>query len=202
LQVNRYGTFQLTEAIRPALDLRVVPSQGYRRELYRDDAEGLAVPVLIAAVSAESLFDVFLDLLYPFGDVVDVVVETSHDSPTGEQMALSRQHIDLPVLKSVLVEFEELLLNDGCTGISVLSPSRPMELQFDEHKLLIVYAHKLLPFERVLRRAGVHRNDKLKLLTEAEHLHSTEPHHYDLFQEMCCRLGTSEPAEWGENSHR
>jgi hypothetical protein len=35
----------------------------------------------------------------------------------------------------------------------------------------------------------------MKLITEGEHLHSTEPHHLDAFQQLCLRLGVGEPAE-------
>ena len=54
----------------------------------------------------------------------------------------------------------------------------------------------LRPFERILRRAGVVRDDKLKLITEAEHLHSTDPEHAEVFDQLCCRLGVGEFAEW------
>jgi hypothetical protein len=70
-----------------------------------------------------------------------------------------------------------------------------MEVQFDEHKLLVVYARTLDPFERILRQFGVPRNDSLKLITEGEHLHSTDPRHADAFEQLCCRVGIGEPAE-------
>ena len=61
---------------------------------------------------------------------------------------LYREHIDMPVLKSILCDYEELLINDGCTGIAVLNPGIPQEVQFDEHKLLIVYGNELKAYER------------------------------------------------------
>ena len=195
LQVDRYGDFLMTEAIRPSLDLQVVPREGYRVDVYRDARAGLRVPVLAAQVSRERLFDVFLALLEPLGEVVDVVLETSHDSPDNQHRDLLRTGIDLPVLKSHLCEFENLLLHDGCTGVAVIGTEKPMEVQFDEHKLLIVYAHDLAPFDRVLRREGIVRDDRLKLITEGEHLHSTEPQHGDAFEQLCFRLGVGEPAE-------
>ena len=195
LQVDRYGDFRLTEAIRPAPDLRVVPREWYRRDIFRDPQLGLEVPVLAAAVSAERLFDVFLDLLEPLGAVVDVVLETSHQSADGGHRDLVREQIDLPVLLSHCYDFEDLLLNDGCTGMAVIAHDQPMEVQFDEHKLLIVYARDLGPFERILRRAGLQRDDTLKLITEAEHLHSSGPRHEETFDQFCCRLGVGEFAE-------
>ena len=195
LRVDRYGDFRLTEAIRPAPDLRVVPREGYRRDTYRDPQLGLEVPVLAAAVSAERLFDVFLDLLGPLGEVVDVVLETSHQSADGSHRDLVREQIDLPVLLSHCYDFEDLLLHDGCTGMAVIAHDRPMEVQFDEHKLLIIYARDLRPFERMLRRAGLRCDKALKLITEAEHLHSTGPRHEEAFEQFCCRLGVGEFAE-------
>ena len=47
-----------------------------------------------------------------------------------------------------------MLLNDGCTGIAVLNPGIPQEVQFDEHKLLIVYGDDLAGFEQVFAAAG------------------------------------------------
>jgi hypothetical protein len=195
LQVDRYGDFWLTEAIRPSLDLQVVPRQGYRLDTYRDVRAGIEVPVLVAAVSRERLFDTFLELLDPLGDFVDVVLETSHASEGASHQDLYREQIDLPIFKSYCCDFEELLLNDGCTGVAVIGTVGPMEVQFDEHKLLVVYAHDLKPFEEIVRQAGVPRDDAMKLITEGEHLHSSEPQHAVHFKQLCYRIGVGEAAE-------
>lgn len=194
-RVDRYGDFLLTDAIRPSLNLQIVPRQGYRREIYRDAKAGLEVPVLAAAVSREQLFDVFLELLEPLGETADVVLETSHESEGAGHQDLFREGIDMPVLQSYLCEFEDLLLNDGCTGVAVISGNGPMEVQFDEHKLLVVYARDLKPFESILQRAGIRRDDRLKLITEGEHLHSTDPRHAEHFEQLCQRMGVGVGAE-------
>jgi hypothetical protein len=196
LRVDRYEDFVLTAAVRPGLELAVVPRQGFRMDVYRDGTARLHVPVLAAAVSREKLFDLFLDLLTPLGETVDVVLETSHQSHGNRHVDLFREQIDLPVLKSIFMDHEDLLLNDGCTGVAVLSTVAPVEVQFDEHKLLIVYGHDLEPFERVLRQYGLPRDDALKLITEGEHLHSTDPEHLEQFERLCGRVGVAEPAEW------
>jgi hypothetical protein len=193
--MDHYGDFWLTEAIRPSLDLQVVPRQGFRIDTYRDVRAGVEVPVLVAAVSRERLFDLFLELLEPLGEVVDVVLETSHESEGAAHQDLYREQIDLSVWKSYCCDFEDLLLNDGCTGVAVISTSGLMEVQFDEHKLLVVYARDLEPFERIVRQAGLPRDDQMKLITEGEHLHSTEPTYADRFEQLCYRLGVGEAAE-------
>jgi hypothetical protein len=195
LQVDRYGDFWLTDAIRPSLDRQVVPRQGFRIDTYRDAKAGIKVPVLAAAVSRERLFDVFLDLLEPLGEVVDVVLETSHETDGNSHRDLFREHIDLPVLKSHLCDFEDLLLHDGCTGIAVIAIEKPMEVQFDEHKLLVIYARDLAPFQQMLDEAGVSRDDRIKLITEGEHLHSSDQRYLASFQQLSYRLGVGEAAE-------
>ncbi len=189
LGVDRYGSFLLTEAVRPSYDLQVVPAEGYRHDAYRDEQSHTSVPVLMAAVSRNRLFDVFMDLISPLGSVVDVVLETSHHRDTRGHTDLYREHIDMPVLKSILWDYEELLLNDGCTGIAVLNPDVPHEIQFDEHKLLIVYGEQLVPFEHALRQRHVRCDDQLKFITEAEHVHSSSDQYTRQFDELTTRLG-------------
>jgi len=189
LGVSRYGNFALTEAVRPSYDLQVVPNQGFRHDCYHDEQSRTSVPVLMAAVSGEHLFDTFMDLLDPLGSVVDVVLETSHNRDSNGHTDLYREHIDVPVLKSILWEFEDLLLNDGCTGLAVLNPGIPEEIQFDEHKLLIVYGEQLEAFEEILRDRNVGCDDQLKFITEAEHVHSSSDHYTRRFDELKTRLG-------------
>ncbi len=189
LRVGRYGSFTLTDAIRPSIGLDVIPREGYRRDVYCDPESGNTMPVLAASVSADRLFDVFMDLLDPLGEVVDVVMESSHDSEPGSHADLYREHMDTVILKSTLYDYESLLMNDGCAGLAALNPDGPMEVQFDEHKLLFVYAHDLDPFEDVLKQYGLKRDDTLKFISEAEHLHSTDDEHREQFDELLYRLG-------------
>ncbi len=195
LQVDRYGDFWLTDAVRPAQSLPVVPRQGYRIDTYRDAKANFSVPVLAASISRERLFDIFLDLLDPLGEVVDVVLETSHDSGGNQHEDLFREAMDLPVLKSHCCDYEETLLHDGCTGLAVMSTEGPMEVQFDEHKLLVVYASDLKPFEAVLNEHGIVKSNKMKLITEGEHLHSTDESYRQQFEELCYRLGVAKSFE-------
>ena len=189
LGVKRYGSFILTDAVRPSYDLEVVPSAGYRHDKYRDRDTGIEIPVLMAAASREIILDLFIDLLDPLGDSVDIVLESSHDQTAGHHLDLGREHIDLPVLKSTLYDFEDILLDDGCTGLAVLNPQIPMEIQFDEHKLLIMYGQELSEFEETLAEYGIGRSDDIKFITEAEHVHSSSDEFVDRFEQMKFRLG-------------
>jgi hypothetical protein len=99
------------------------------------------------------------------------------------------------VLESYLCEFEDLLLNDGCTGVAVIGRHKPMEVQFDEHKLLICYARDLRPFRTALHAAGIYRNPKLSLIFDAPHLHYSRPESADQFDELARRLGVGAEAD-------
>ncbi|HEX5445770.1 MAG TPA: hypothetical protein VFW87_18230 [Pirellulales bacterium] len=196
LGVVRYGDFLLTDAIRPSYDLQVVPCQGYRHDAYHDEDSRTTVPVLMGAASNQHLFEVFMDLLDPLGFEVDVVLETSHNRQNRGHVDLYREHIDMPVLKSILWDFEDLLLNDGCTGIAVLNPSIPQEVQFDEHKLLIVYGEQLAEYENIFRDREVPCDDQMKFITEAEHVHSSSDEYAEQFEELKMRLGMDSLGGW------
>lgn len=186
--IDRYDAFDLTDAIRPSYDLQVVPRQGFRRDAYQDDASGERIPVIMGAASRGLLLDLFIELIDQLGPVVDVVLESSHHGGTGHE-DFYREHIDLPVLKSVLVEFEDLLLNDGCCGVAVVNPQRRQEVQFDEHKLLICYGEPLEPFESVMIENDVYPTPDIQFITEAEHVHSSSERFIDEFEILKSRLG-------------
>jgi len=143
----------------------------------------------MAAASRERLFDTFMELLDPLGNVVDVVLETSHNYASNGHQDLYREHIDMPILQSILWDFEDLLVNDGCTGIAVLNPRIPQEVQFDEHKLMIVYGRDLRPYEEILVDGGIPCRDDMRFITEAEHVHSTNDEFIGQFEELKMRLG-------------
>jgi hypothetical protein len=188
LGVYRYGAFDLTDAVRPSYDLKIVPRQGFRRDAYKDPNGKTSIPVVMASATKERLFDLFIDMLEPLGEVVDVVLETSHHGDGGHA-DLYREHIDMPVLKSILYDFEELLLNDGCTGIAVLNPSKQQEVQFDEHKILIAYGEPLKSFEKILISHDVYPDKDIRFITEAEHVHSSSDTFAQKFEQLQMRLG-------------
>lgn len=183
------GGFELTDAIRLAPSSKIRPKAGYRHEVYVDQESKAKVPVVMSAASAKSLFPLFLDLIRKLGPVVDVVLESSHEDSNGEHVDLYRESIEMPILLSILMEYEDLLVNDGCTGIAVLNPNTPQEVQFEEHKLLIVYGSPLEPFEFVLESHGIPEDQSMKLITEGEHIHSSTESFYKQFHLLRTELG-------------
>ena len=199
-EVSKYGDFELTDAVRPSMDLQIQPTEGFRNELYVDEESKMEVPVLMAAVSKEKLFPLFMEMVQQLGDTVDVVLETSHDHAVSGHVDLYREHIDMPVLTSILWEYEDLLTNDGCTGIAVLNPNIPQEIQFDEHKLLIMYGEPLRGFEEMMHSVGVTNDPSIRFITEAEHVHSSTQKFQTDFEDLRLRLGTCLETPEEENS--
>lgn len=189
LNTSRYGDFELTDAVRPALDLKIRPTQGYRHDHYVDEESQTRVPVIMASASKEILFQVFMQLVTRLGNTVDVVLETSHNHESTGHTDLYREQMDLPVLSSMLWEYEDLLTHDGCAGIAVLNPKTPQEIQLDEHKLLIIYGSPLEPFEHILEQNGIHCNEHMHFITEAEHVHSSSDTYMRQFQQLQTELG-------------
>jgi hypothetical protein len=182
LRIARYGSFTLTDAVRPSYDLQVVPQSGFRHDSYRDNDTGVEIPVVMAAASRERVLDLFFELLDPMGNEVDVVLESSHDSNHGSHKDLVREAIDLPVLKSILMDYEDLLLDDGCMGIAVLNPNMPMEVQ-------IAYGQNLNTSEGTLIDHYVDCHEDIRFITEAEHVHSSSEEFIERFRELKYDLG-------------
>ncbi|OGJ56033.1 hypothetical protein A2635_04995 [Candidatus Peribacteria bacterium RIFCSPHIGHO2_01_FULL_51_9] len=201
LAQSRYGDFELTDAIRPASDHSNIPTEGWRADIYQEKTDDPALPVLLAAASREKLFDLFMDLLDPLGDEVDVVLETSHAQKEGDGGAhkdLYREEIDLPILCSTLYDYEDLLVNDGCTGIAVFNPRTREEIQFDAHKILMIYAVAREKYEKILAAHGIPHTQDMTLITEGEHIHTSDEEHKEKFDQLCTKLGmdyTSKPPD-------
>ena len=145
--------------------------------------------MILAAATREVLFDLFLELMNPLGQLVDCVLETSHSHGDGSHEDLYREKIDLPVLKSTLCDYEPLIMNDGCTGVAVVNPKKQMEVQLDEHKMLMIYAEDLQPFERILFGYDVWPMENMRFITEEDHVHSSRPVYQRQFDQLSFRLG-------------
>lgn len=192
---RHYGGFTLTDAVRPGWQLDVVPQAGYRFDAYTDPRTGSKLPAIIAAVSSEQLFDTFLQLLEPLGDTVDVVLETSHDKEPANQRPdrteFTREGMERLVLESMLWDFEDLLLHDGCSGIAIMHPELPIEVQLDEHKLLVVYANDRAAFEPILAGQGLARNDRMRFISQGEHLHTSHTRYARRFTQLVSAIGAT-----------
>jgi hypothetical protein len=178
----------LPRAVRPAHGVHWEPHEGYRVRVFRDRRTGMKLPMLTAAVDRDRAFDTFLSLIDPLGPTVHCVLESSHGSDCDQHRDFRRNHIDAAVLKSYLCEYEDLVMNDGCTGVAVLAVGKPVEVQFDEHKVLTVYAPDVTRFRRILKRLGLRRDKQLTVVAEAEHLHFSTTGYAETFGQLAMQM--------------
>ena len=189
LAQRTYGDFTLPDGITPAPDF--TPIAGYRHDTWQN--EGYRVPCLIASVTRAKLFEVFLKLTDLLGSEVDVILETSHGQrPNQGHKDMYREGIDLPILQSTLWSYEDLLTHDGCTGIAVMNSSIPMEVQFDEHKLLMMYGAQLNTCKAVLRIHAIAQRKAMLLITDGEHIHLTSDAFESRFRQLAIDLGVDQ----------
>lgn len=168
--------FTLTKAARP--QHKVALREAYR--LYTHTSPAYSGPALVALISAERIFDVFLALLEPLGQTVDVILESVNRRST-TRAEYYRVFIDLTVLRRWCVRYQDLLVNDGCTGINVLGHNQD-ELHWDEHKTIAIYALDLMPYIDILDQSGIEREDEVKLVSQFTHTHYTTDAHEEQFK--------------------
>ena len=192
---DKYGNFWLPDAIRPSFDLQIIPKEGFRREINQDETTEENMPMLRGAVSRERLMDVFLEMLDLLGETANVILETSHAELRNEKnfQYFFREEIDIPVLKSILWDYEDFLISDGCSGIAVFHGETIQEIHLDEHKLLLIYAENTSDYEQIFIRNDIFPDASFPVITDAEHVHVTQSAFmerflaltYDLKMEMC-----------------
>jgi len=190
-ELKRKKAIVWPEAVRPAPGADIVPAEGYRLERFLNRQAGLSVPAVVAAADQSNLFELFLALLEPLGSVVDVFVESSHQADRPVR-CLRRETIDAPVLASILYDFEDFLLQDGCTAITVAGTRSAVEVQLDEHKHLIVYSFERKAFTHILKDNGLRRRDELMLMFDVRHIHQSTPEYYERFFELVEALDMNE----------
>ena len=131
-------------AVRPSYDLQVVPCQGYRHDSYRDEQNhseraGADGRRLAANSSSRS----FMDLLDPLGFAVDVVLETSHNrAATAATPTCTASTSTCRCSRASSGNTRTCCSTTAAPAWPCSIPAIPQEVQFDEHKLLIVYGEQ------------------------------------------------------------
>ena len=187
LLISRYGDFQLTDGIRP--DIGSVPMQGFKHMMYKD------VPCTLGCISKEFVLEVFYEMLDLMDGEVFVVLESSHDRFTEDgHYDYCRDGIDLSVLRSILVDYEDLIVDDGQFGIAIFAftDGNPIEVQLDEHKSLIGYGNCGDKFDQIFEMYGLVCNEGLQSISEMDHIHISSDVFYDKFLELKNLLGIDE----------
>jgi len=183
-----YGNFELTDAVCPTPDLDVIPTEGYRNDLITRYENGLKlkIPTTVVAVSREKLFDLFISIIDCLSYETDVSISTSYTLPDEESNYGIRGDINTDALIGHLCDddVKDLLLNDGCIGITVADLDTCTRVELDEHKLLYVRGTPIPSLTSLLaeQRIALHKN--MKFISEGRHIHSSS----DNYEERCHAL--------------
>ena len=177
-------------------DQGVFLKQGYARSRHYDESKGSFLPVLEIAVHSENLIDVFVTLTNKLAEelkeeeeyssvseYLTLIFESSHLTQEGHEdwLAIITDPI---VLESQIYQFEDLLLKDGKTGISVCSFSTKNEVHLSEDKIIYVFGKDLEGFESLLEENGIERDDKMYFLNEHAHSNNSKPDYHAKFLEL------------------
>lgn len=186
---RRYGDFLLTDAVAISSnsDTKIKPESGFCFSM----REGISC--IIACVSAEIIFDLFWDFIDMAGSPVNVMLKRRIKKE--HYRLFFREGIDLPVLKSMLLDFQNILCNDGLSVIAVIDMSESVKICLDDHKIFFLWSESdedADNFFRILSAYKIQKKDKVNSILDADHFHLTFPEFRSQFDELVCRIGADE----------
>jgi len=172
LSNKSFGTFTLTQAVAICPDSGLTPREGYKR--FREETnDGFTYNFLAVSVSAERLFDVFDELVSCMANACGVALE-DHRAEQVDHVDYIAHQKDTVVVRSILRDFEDMVLDDGFLGVAVFSESDLVEVQISDHKLIYIMADDLNPFQEILFKHGIREDQDLAFIFDVPHFHIAE----------------------------
>ncbi len=159
-----FDGFTLTPAIVFFKDGDVVPSEGYKIEKSLMPNGQVQSRMLVSA-SAEDLLDIFDDFIVLLGESCGVVVEDFR-AKAGDHVDHYAYGKDTFIVRSILLDFDDFLLNDGFVGLVIWSEAAQAEVQLTMHKVIQVFAIDNVPFQHVLAGYGIREDPNLRFFFE------------------------------------
>ena len=208
--------FELTDAVCPINEFGLWA--GFQRATYFDQVSGV-LQVVIINETKSLLFDLFTDLAEELLKIekvkrscIDVVLESRHipDDKTGFGKKYDccdraefftdfvASHVDPVSFLSKLFDFEDLIMNDGFTGVSLLAIAAFCELRLDVHKVISVFSKRPNVAERMaafLKKRGVAQLPiQAHTVAEKPHVHIGHSNYKDRFDQFVESVGAQELA--------
>ncbi len=175
-----------------------VPERGFKRLEHTPIRSELMphpkpIPVYSIAVEQAKIFALFMELLKPLGEDLSVILTSSHkaEPDMGPREFWSGSHDSL-ALQSALLDYEDLLTQDGFSGVSVTDANEGCEVMFTEDKTLHCYGNNGImgQFHRILHRHDVYYRPELKILSESVfHVHRTTSEYRLRFLKLVDEIG-------------
>lgn len=186
---RKYGSFVLTDAIRPSFALDIIPEEGYRIDDLKD--VGNDKKLLYASISREKLFKIFLQFLDECENEVEVFLEQvdpRHRHATEEHYS---ELLDVSLVRDVCIKHKSLLLNQGYLSI-VIRDARG-DITLDRFKCLGVIHPDINTFERILWLSDVDFIPDIQFLSEGPHIGLAYPEFNQAFENLRYALCGEKP---------
>lgn len=148
LENKTFGDFTLSQAVIIFRDSSVIPREGFRVFTAEGNDDAAMKQVLIS-VSTENLFDIVDELLKALGDIIHFSFD-DYRSDNGEFTANYVYDRDGFIIRSMLLDIEELIVNNGSIGLAAFSPVNEAEIRLNQEKIISVTAKDITPFASVL----------------------------------------------------
>lgn len=159
-----FGSFTLTPAVVFFKDGDVIPSEGYKIDKQVLPNGRTQFRMLISA-SAEDLLDIFDDFITLLGESCSVVVEDFRTN-AGDHVDYFAYYKETFIVRSILLDFDDFLLNDGFFGLAIWSEAAQAEVQLTMHKVIQVFARDIVPFQHGLAGYGIEEDPELRFFFE------------------------------------
>lgn len=196
--------FELTDAV--SLDSsRDTLRSGYKlgvREAIESDLD--APYPLIVAQSKERIMPTLyrlIEVAHQESSEVQFFVDSFTREDHNARTSLWTPEVSLVQVKKMLKQFEDLILNEGLHAYALRTPSGELEIQLDDHKLILIYAESdalVAKLACLLEDMGLTNDPILPLIIEKDHTHHSLIHHQTAMDQLIRALELS-PAEEGDN---
>lgn len=175
-----------TRAVRLQSSRDIDPQEGFMRSEYQAENQSIpSTPVFMVAVARRRMFDLFFTLLKPLGDRVGVALDLYHNVTQNSGHDTYRvDEVDTSVAMSAFAGYEDLLLHDGCTGVSVWG--RRPEIQWSRQKLIYCYGTEetMGRFHGILHGHRIPYTPDFQIINDVPHTFQTIDDHRTQFREL------------------
>jgi len=163
-----FDGFRFPSGVRPDMLRPFAAREAYEISEERDEESGDGF-VVACSVAAPRLMDVLLGLVALLPSNLSMVLEELIED--GKPRTFQNDRVEGVVAASRLLDYEDVLLGDGFSGIGLFSEDTREEVFVDEHKIICAYAPATEEFEEVLDQFGLERRERVPLVNEQTHFH-------------------------------
>lgn len=157
--------FVLTGAARPLGEGSITPVEGYRVTDVEKDG---SVFFIVAAVSAEKIWNLLLSMIELLGDTMQMAI-LNNNTNDGKSIDYITDEMDRYVLLDLLQTHRDLVLNDGGVEICFFSAAARMEMRLDACKHFQIYVADLVPIIDLLHDFDISAVEDIRFFPEGAH---------------------------------